>query len=188
MLSLVPGVRCRVPDTAFKSLTPALGPRYICFMASIRSSSWLAVLPLGLAVGFITGCAHSGRSSQAETEDVPEEREHRRSTVTGEDIERTPGASIEEILRGRIAGVTVTRTADGGIAVLIRGATSLRGGNEPLYVIDGLPIQPGPGGSLAGINPHDIESIEVLKDAARLTMYGARGANGVIVIKTKRPD
>lgn len=89
---------------------------------------------------------------------------------------------------GRFPGVWVTRTPDGGIAIRIRGATSFRGGTEPLYVLDGIPIQPGPGGGLSGINPYDIASIEVLKDAASTAMYGVRGANGVIVIKTKRPD
>ena len=68
----------------------------------------------------------------------------------------------------------------------IRGATSIYGNNEPLYVLDGIPIQPGPGGTLAGISPYDIESIQVLKDPADTALYGMRGANGVIVIKTKR--
>lgn len=88
----------------------------------------------------------------------------------------------------RFPGVVVTRAPDGGLSVRIRGTTSIHGSNEPLYVIDGMAIRPGPGGSLEGINPYDIESIEVLKDAASTTMYGMRGANGVIVIKTKRPD
>jgi len=60
--------------------------------------------------------------------------------------------------------------------------------NEPLFVVDGVPIAPGPGGTLSWLNPHDIASIEVLKDAASLAMYGVRGGNGVIVIKTKRSD
>jgi TonB-dependent outer membrane receptor, SusC/RagA subfamily, signature region len=87
-----------------------------------------------------------------------------------------------------VAGVTVTRTADGGISVRIRGQSSIYGNTEPLFVIDGLPIQPGPGGSLLGINPHDIASIEVLKDAASMAFYGVRGANGVILIKTKHSN
>jgi len=87
-----------------------------------------------------------------------------------------------------VAGVTVTRTADGGISVRIRGQSSFYGNTEPLFVIDGLPIQPGPGGSLLGINPHDIASIEVLKDAASMAFYGVRGANGVILIKTKHSN
>ena len=67
----------------------------------------------------------------------------------------------------------------------IRGINSINGSTEPLFIIDGLPIQSGPGGALAGINPHDIASIEVLKDVADLSFYGVRGTNGVIIIKTK---
>src|SRR5438105_4490694 len=85
-------------------------------------------------------------------------------------------------------GVMVIRAADGSVSVRIRGTTSIRGSNEPLYVIDGVEIQPGPGGSLTGINPHDIATIEVVKDPAGEAMYGVRGANGVIIVKTKRPD
>jgi len=108
------------------------------------------------------------------------------SVVTAEDIARQPGEPIEKILEGRVTGVEVRRTRD-GLAVRIRGQTSLQGGSEPLYVIDGIPIQPGPGGALVGISAYDIESIRVLKDVADTAMYGVRGANGVIVIKTKRP-
>ena len=108
------------------------------------------------------------------------------ASVGAKDIANEPGQPIEKVLEGRVAGVTVHRTSDGGIAVRIRGMTSLHGNNEPLYVLDGMPIQPGPGGSLSGVNPHDIESIKVLKDAAETALYGARGANGVIIIKTKK--
>ena len=69
--------------------------------------------------------------------------------------------------------------------VRIRGSQSFYG--DPLYEIDGVTITPGPNGSLSGINPSDIESIKVLKSAAETSMYGSRGANGVIIIKTKRP-
>jgi TonB-dependent SusC/RagA subfamily outer membrane receptor len=133
----------------------------------------------GLLVGLIAGCAH-GRSNAPQTQPGA-------SSVTSEDIGRAPGQSIEELLMTRFPGVSVIRTSDGGIAIRIRNATSVSGGNEPLYVLDGTPIQPGPDGSLAGLNPNDIASIEVLKDAVSTTMYGGRGANGVIVIKTKRP-
>lgn len=135
------------------------------------------LLPLGLTIGLIVGCKSAQR---AESNPPPP-----KADVTSEDIQRAPGQSIEEILKGRVAGVTVTRI-DGGIAVRIRGATSLYGSSEPLYVLDGIPIAPGPGGSLTGIDPYDIESIEVLKDPADTALYGMRGANGVIVIKTKR--
>lgn len=129
-----------------------------------------ALLPVGLLVGLVSGCAH-GRSN------APPQSEPPASTVTSDDIARAPGEPIEQVLAGRIAGVTVTRTADGGIAVRIRSATSIVGSNAPLYVLDGIPIQPGPNGSLTGISPYDIESIEVLKDAVSTVMYGGRGAN-----------
>lgn len=108
--------------------------------------------------------------------------------MTADDIQRNPSVPIEELLASRFPGVWITRTADGSIAVRIRGATSVRGNNEPLYVLDGIPIQAGANGALTGIAPNDIASIEVLKDAAATTIYGVRGANGVIVIKTKRSD
>ena len=107
------------------------------------------------------------------------------TTVTSADIDQSPQEPIEKILQSHVPGVTITRTANGWLSIRIRGSTSINGNNEPLYVIDGLPIQPGPDGSLVGINPHDIASIEVLKDASELAMYGLRGANGVILIKTK---
>ena len=135
------------------------------------------LLPLGLTIGLIVGCKSAQR---AESNPPPP-----KADVTSEDIQRAPGQSIEEILKGRVAGVTVTQTG-GGIAVRIRGATSIYGSNEPLYVLDGVPITPGPGGSLTGIDPYDIESIEVLKNPTDTALYGMRGANGVIVIKTKR--
>jgi TonB-dependent SusC/RagA subfamily outer membrane receptor len=92
-----------------------------------------------------------------------------------------------EMLAGRVSGVTIERTADGGIAVRIRGVTSFRS-NQPLYILDGVPFEPGPGGSLAGIiSIFEIASIEVLKNPVDTAMYGMRGANGVISIKAKRP-
>jgi TonB-dependent SusC/RagA subfamily outer membrane receptor len=144
----------------------------------MTSPSSRILLPLGLTIALIGGCK-SGQRAQNDSPPTPS------ADVTSEDIQRAPGQSIEEILKGRVAGVTVTRTGD-GIAVRIRGATSIYGSNEPLYVVDGIAIQPGPGGSLTGIDPYDIESIEVLKDPADTAMYGVRGANGVIIIKTKR--
>jgi TonB-dependent SusC/RagA subfamily outer membrane receptor len=92
---------------------------------------------------------------------------------------------VEELFVGRFPGVEVWRVPE-GLSVRIRGATSVMGSTEPLYVIDGMTIDPGPGGALVGLNPADIEKIEVLKDAGSTAMYGVRGANGVILIKTKR--
>jgi iron complex outermembrane receptor protein len=150
----------------------------------MTSLSPRALLSFGLLVGLATGCASRGgkRTGEGAAPKEPAEK----STVTGDDVRRNPAASPEEALAGRVAGVTVTRTPD-GIAVRIRGASSIHGNTEPLYVLDGIPIEPGPGGSLSGISPYDIESISVLKNPADVAMYGVRGANGVIVIKTKKP-
>ena len=68
------------------------------------------------------------------------------------------------------------------------GSSSTYGNNAPLYIVDGVPFTPSVDGGLSGINPYDIASIKALKDAADITMYGVRGANGVIVIKTKRAN
>ncbi len=136
-----------------------------------------------LLLGLAAGCAQRA----ANTAPPPAPRDN--STVTQEDIQRQ-GASdepLEKVLQGRVAGVTVSRTPD-GIAVRIRGGSSVYGNSDPLYILDGMPIQPGPNGALTGLNPHDIESIKVLKDAADTAIYGVRGANGVIIIKTKRPQ
>lgn len=148
------------------------------------------LLHYGLLVGLISGCAHGIPTPEAGAEPEPAVLAPRTGTiVTSDDLDRTPSEPIENVLMAKVPGIWVTRTPDGGIAVRIRGSTSLYGSNEPLYVIDGIPIQPGPNGSLSGINPRDIASIEVLKDATSTAMYGMRGANGVIVIKTKHvPD
>ena len=138
------------------------------------------LLPTGLLLGLGSGCVHRNKTSPPV---APAS-----SVVTAEDIDRQPGQPIEQVLMGRFPGVMVTRAPDGSVSVRIRGTTSIRGSSEPLYVIDGVEIQPGPGGSLTGINPHDIATIEVVKDPAGEAMYGVRGANGVIIIKTKRPD
>ena len=120
------------------------------------------------------------------------------SSVKASELQQTPMTSIDQGLVGRAAGVMVTQTSGmpGAIAsIRIRGTSSLQGGNEPLYVIDGFPIYNGSGfGSTGGnaqmsglstINPSDIESIEILKDASATSIYGARAANGVVLITTK---
>jgi TonB-dependent SusC/RagA subfamily outer membrane receptor len=107
--------------------------------------------------------------------------------ATAADIRQSPNEPIEQQLMARSPGVVIGRTADGSLTVRIRGgSSSTYGNNAPLYIVDGVPFSTSTDGGLSGINPHDISSIRVLKDAADITMYGIRGANGVIVIKTKK--
>ena len=94
---------------------------------------------------------------------------------------------VEEMLRG-VPGLEVTRLANGGYQIRIRGQRSIRGNptdDDPLIVIDGVPSSAGPA-ALADLAPRDIARIDVLKDAGATSQYGSRGANGVIVITTKR--
>ena len=118
--------------------------------------------------------------------------------VTTKQLEKNRTTSIEKMLQGQVAGVVVSDSSEpgGGIGISIRGTNSMLGGTQPLYVIDGIPIDPmtdaqgnGASGqsqsSISFLNPNDIEKMEVLKDAAATAVYGARGANGVILITTK---
>lgn len=106
------------------------------------------------------------------------------SSVSAEQINKMPTTSINEMLRGAAPGVQVTMGSaapGGGSNILIRGRRSLSAGNDPLYVVDGVPMA-----SIDDINASEIESIEILKDASAQSIYGARAANGVILVTTKR--
>jgi TonB-dependent SusC/RagA subfamily outer membrane receptor len=106
--------------------------------------------------------------------------------ITAEDIQRSPGMSLEQLLLARVPGLTVARAADGHAILHLRGETTIMGDEEPLIVVNGLPLGPSASGNLSAINPQDIESIQVLRDAATTSIYGIRGANGVILIRTKQ--
>jgi TonB-linked SusC/RagA family outer membrane protein len=126
------------------------------------------------------------------------------SAVTTEALEKSPIATIDQLLQGTSAGVQVTTASaepGGAMSIRIRGTASITGNSEPLYVIDGFPIENDIEGAAAGnggrtrttppnplvtINPSDIESISILKDASATAIYGARGANGVVIVTTKQ--
>lgn len=121
------------------------------------------------------------------------------TTVKGERLKNLPVAGIDQALQGQAAGVRVSAssgTPGGGVKVVIRGNTSINASNRPLMIVDGIPVydgavsQFGYGGqqdnAISAFNTSDIESIQVLKDASAKAIYGARGANGVVLITTKR--
>ncbi|HSK19292.1 MAG TPA: TonB-dependent receptor [Longimicrobiales bacterium] len=123
------------------------------------------------------------------------------SSLRPETVAEIPVTSVNQVLQGRLAGVQVVQnsgTPGAGMTVRVRGSSSISGGNEPLYVIDGVPMSQGNfsnlnmsfGGqdidAISDINPGEIESIEVLKDASAAAIYGSRASNGVVLITTKR--
>ena len=141
-------------------------------------SAPITLLHAGLAATLLTACSNNAKPK---TTTPPAHG----ADVTAEDMRTSPERSIEQQLMAKVPGITVSRTSSGALAIKIRGGTSLYGNNSPLYVVDGLAVEAGPEGEMPGINPYDIDTIKVLKDTEAMTMYGSRGANGVIVIKTK---
>ncbi len=158
-------------------------------MWTVRALGGAGALLAGLLVG---ACAASGPQSptpQTGTDLTVDPMRSMTSRVDSADTTEWRGAvprRAEELLAGRFAGVQVIEMANGDVSVRIRGTTSLMGNNDPLYIIDGLETTAQPGRGLAGINPNDIAKIEVLKDPADLAIYGVRGANGVVIVTTKR--
>ena len=108
------------------------------------------------------------------------------SSVSAEDVATVPVSRIDQALQGRAAGVQVTQTSGApgaGTSIRVRGGNSITGSNEPLWVIDGIIV--GTNFNLNNINANDVESIEILKDASSIAIYGSRGANGVVLVTTK---
>lgn len=124
------------------------------------------------------------------------------TSLDAKDFNKGVQTSVDQLISGRSPGVQVTQSSSepgGGVTIRIRGANSINANNEPLYVIDGLPInnasvvpsstvvtEQAPRNPLNALNPNDIESVEILKDASATAIYGSRGANGVILITTKK--
>jgi TonB-linked SusC/RagA family outer membrane protein len=107
------------------------------------------------------------------------------ASVSGSDVQEVPKANAVEAMKGRVAGVDIVTSGNNpgdGISIRIRGTRSLTASNDPLYVLDGIPMA----GGIGDLNPNEIESVEVLKDASATAIYGARGASGVVLITTKQ--
>lgn len=108
------------------------------------------------------------------------------STIKAEDIANQPNSDFRQAMAGKMPGVQVMQTSGdpegSNLMVRVRGVSSATAGNDPLYIIDGVPVENG----LSNFNPNDVESMEVLKDASSAAIYGSRGSNGVILITTKK--
>jgi TonB-dependent SusC/RagA subfamily outer membrane receptor len=146
-----------------------------------------------LALWSVTGCATAGGSEAGPTTSDPvdigygeveqEQITGSVGTVEGRDDESGRPRTLVEML-SRVAGVRVSEGAYGEITVRIRGTSSFLGGQEPLFVVDGV-VMPSAEAVLRNLNPNQIDSISVLKDAGQTAMYGSRGANGVVLIRMK---
>lgn len=145
------------------------------------------VIPFFLAALLVCSCGTAGRAYHPRENNADEEdvnlgyqkirRKDSTSSTSTVKVRRGSGYSdIYEYLRGRVAGVEVN-----GTTIRIRGERSILGSNDPLILVDGLPTD-----DISNISPDDVERIDVLKDASSTAIYGSRGANGVILITTRR--
>lgn len=206
----IPGANVQIKGTTVGSITDLDGN----FTINVSSESSVLVFSY---IGYVTQEITVGSKSRIDVqllEDIKQlgevvivgygEQDRKTLTssiasVSSKDIENLPMASTDQMMQGRASGVLITSnsgTPGGGMFVRVRGTTSINADNDPLYVVDGIPIVSGNlsavglGGStanaMADINPADIESIEILKDASATAIYGARAANGVVLITTKR--
>lgn len=110
------------------------------------------------------------------------------STVSNEDMKLRPVTEASGFIQGKVAGVTVQQTSGlpgSGMTVRVRGASSIASSNDPLYVVDGVPVGTG-NYAIAYLSPQDIETMQILKDASSAAIYGSRAANGVVLITTKQ--
>lgn len=193
----LPGVSVSVKNEKSAAVTDLNGNYSVSVAGktSVIMFSFLGFTPQDAMVGERTTINISLKTSQSRLDEVVVVGYGtvKRGDLTGsvgqvsmEDLAKAPVISIDQALAGRVAGVQVS-SSDGqpgsGVSITIRGANSITQNNSPLYVVDGFPIE---GFDLNTFNPQDIESIEVLKDASSTAIYGARGANGVIMINTKK--
>jgi TonB-linked SusC/RagA family outer membrane protein len=184
-----------VPDGQYELAVTYVGYERYTTTITVVNHQAKAIVELKQAVGILDApviIPYATTTQRLSTGDV--------STVTSKVIEEQPVSNPLEALEGRVPGLVVTQTTGlpgGGFTVAIRGQNSIASGNTPFYVIDGVPYNSETpitplnyylyGGSpLNFVNPYDIESIEVLKDADATAIYGSRAANGAILITTKK--
>ncbi|RPD50305.1 TonB-dependent receptor [Hymenobacter sediminis] len=178
-LTVQPGATLVLSSIGFETQTIAVGDR-TTIAASLKSSA--TELGEAVVVGY-------GTQTKADvTGSVTQ--------LSAKDVENVPVVSFEQAIQGRTPGVTINQTSGklgSGVQIRVRGASSVTASNQPLYVIDGIPVTSQDVGSdteplnpLADLNPNDIESITILKDAASAAIYGSRASNGVVLVTTKQ--
>ena len=151
-------------------------------MHMMRSTTEVPLMRQRLLVLLLLAACHGGTAASSPRPARPG-ADDRARTATADDWRGSTPVRAEELFIGRFPGVRVVAAA-GGISVRIRGTSTINGDGAPLYIVDGMPMD-APNGLLS-INPSDIAKIEVLKDIGATSYYGVRGANGVVLITTKR--
>ena len=143
-------------------------------MKTVTRAAWVACF-------LLVSCSHRQATPDSQTDTRPPG-----TVLTADDIRRSPGQSLEQLLLARVPGLTIEKAEDGRSKLILRAKNTIVGDDEPLYVVNGIPLSPAVGGNLSAINIHDIETVQVLRDAAATSAYGVRGSNGVIIIRTKQ--
>ena len=171
------------------------GSRHRLFTGRVARRTFPTMwLGASVVLAGLVGCAHgSSIASEPNPAQQPTGGYGERLSTHMEETQSSSGKAAnergvgrtEELLEGRFPGVDLVRTITGGFLVRIRGVSSFLGRSEPLYVIDGTPTEVQPQRGLDWLNPGDIRRITVLKGPPETSLYGVRGANGVIVIETR---
>ncbi|WP_133271951.1 SusC/RagA family TonB-linked outer membrane protein [Hymenobacter radiodurans] len=177
-LTVQPNATLIVSSIGFNTQTIPVGEQSV---VNVRLATNETVLNEAVVVGY---------GSQAKTEVTGSVTQ-----LTSKDVENVPVVSFEQAIQGRTPGVTINQGSGklgSGVQIRVRGASSVSASNQPLYVIDGIPVTSQDVGTdveplnpLADLNPNDIESITILKDAASAAIYGSRASNGVVLVTTK---
>ncbi|HYX82956.1 MAG TPA: TonB-dependent receptor plug domain-containing protein [Gemmatimonadales bacterium] len=128
----------------------------------------------------LAGCSHRVATSAPTGPRPPY------TVLTAEDIRRSPGQSLEQLLLAHVPGLSLERAADGRPVLHLRGPNSLMSEDEPLFVLNGVALGPAVTSNLTVVDIHEIETVQVLREAVATAAYGVRGASGVIIIRTKQ--
>lgn len=162
----------------------------------IETARPLTILFGGALVAVLAGCGGSTPPPRAgpSADDVAvgygtQERQDMTGSIaslSAKDLDHLRVGRVEELLMDRVPGLQVSRMANGDLSIRIRGTRSFLGNNDPLVVVDGTPLGGNAGSTLNMLSPQSIARIDVLKDGSATAVYGSRGANGVILITTKR--
>ena len=161
-------------------------------MRSLRSAVLAGALTGALmALAVLSGCgggqANTVRFTPPPAPDPEASRTSGVTAVSGEEMKQAGSQRIEEYLNGRVPGLQVLRNESGQLSIRIRGTASLgKSDEEPLVIVDGIPTPQGMNSEvLRMLDPREVHRVEVLKDASATAMYGSRGANGVLLIRTR---